>query len=78
MIDRQELREGLQTIAQLRKSAEIERKKIAEGIANIQEIEHQITLRRKVLGEFERMMFNKCDELFNLVYSDLPIEYVNQ
>ena len=72
MINKEEFRDSLSLIAQLKKNINTERRRIKSSIESIKSIEEELNLRRDALSGFERILIDKCDELFKLVYQQLP------
>ena len=72
MIEKKEFRDTMKLITQLRISAEEEQKGIMKIIDKIQSLESELNLRRVTKSQVEDILFKKNDELFQLVYNQLP------
>jgi len=72
LIDKAEFEHALKFIAQLKKNADCERFKIDSIVGEIQNLEKELIRRRDMLAKITKMMFEKNDEVFNLIHNQLP------
>ena len=72
MINKEEFRDILKFIAQVKVSLKSERDKASQVISEIRTLEKELNLRRQNIMQMETMLVQKSDYLFNLVYENLP------